>query len=84
MTTELTLVRVGMNMEEATIVKWHKQVGETFAEGETVYSIETDKVTYDVEASFGGRLLEIKVPEGQVAAVGAVVALAGQVETSGG
>jgi pyruvate/2-oxoglutarate dehydrogenase complex dihydrolipoamide acyltransferase (E2) component len=78
MTVELKLVRVGMNMEEATIAKWYKQVGEVFAEGEPVYSIETDKVTYDVEAPFSGRLLEIKVPEGEVAAVGQAVALAEQ------
>jgi pyruvate/2-oxoglutarate dehydrogenase complex dihydrolipoamide acyltransferase (E2) component len=78
MTVELKLVRVGMNMEEATIAKWYKQAGEVFAEGEPVYSIETDKVAYDVEAPFSGRLLEIKVPEGEVAAVGQTVALAEQ------
>ena len=78
MTVELKLVRVGMNMEEATIAKWHKQAGEVFAEGEPVYSIETDKVTYDVEAPFSGRLLESKVSEGEVAAVGQTVALAQQ------
>jgi pyruvate/2-oxoglutarate dehydrogenase complex dihydrolipoamide acyltransferase (E2) component len=84
MRIELTLVRVGMNMEEATIVKWHKQAGEPIAAGETVYSIETDKVTYDVEAPFSGRLLEIKVPEGEVAAVGVVVAVAEQAGTAPG
>jgi len=74
-TTELKLMRVGMNMEEATIVAWCKQPGEAFAEGEVLYQIETDKVTFDVEAPFAGELLEIKVPAGEVAPVGAVMAL---------
>ncbi len=75
MTTELKLMRVGMNMEEATIVAWCKNPGETFAEGEPLYRIETDKVTFDVEAPFSGELVEIKVPAGEVAAVGAIVGL---------
>ena len=40
----LKLARVGMNMEEATIVKWHKQPGESFKRGEILYEIETEKV----------------------------------------
>jgi pyruvate dehydrogenase E2 component (dihydrolipoamide acetyltransferase) len=76
MTIELVLVRVGMNMEEATIAKWYKQPGESFIAGEPVYSIETDKVTYDFEAPFSGRLVEIKVPAGEVAAVGQTVGFA--------
>jgi pyruvate/2-oxoglutarate dehydrogenase complex dihydrolipoamide acyltransferase (E2) component len=75
MSTELKMMRVGMNMEEATIVAWCKQAGDSFAEGEILYQIETDKVTFDVEAPFGGKLLEIKCPAGEVAAVGAVVGL---------
>jgi pyruvate/2-oxoglutarate dehydrogenase complex dihydrolipoamide acyltransferase (E2) component len=75
MSTELKLMRVGMNMEEATIVAWCKQPGDSFAEGEVLYQIETDKVTFDVEAPYSGELLEIKCPAGEVAAVGAVVGI---------
>ena len=52
-----------MNMEEATIVKWHKGVGESFVEGDAIYEVETDKVTQVVEATGGGKLVEILVPE---------------------
>jgi pyruvate/2-oxoglutarate dehydrogenase complex dihydrolipoamide acyltransferase (E2) component len=76
MTVELTLARVGMNMEEATIVKWRRQPGESFATGETLYEIETDKVTFEVEAPFAGTLREIRVQEGETATVGQVVGLA--------
>jgi len=75
MTTELTLPRVGTNMEEATIVAWRKSPGDLFAAGECLYEIETDKVTFDVEAPFAGRLLECRVPAGDNAHVGQVVGL---------
>ncbi len=76
MAEELVLARVGMNMEEATVAKWRKQPGDTFTTGEAIYDIETDKVTYEVEAQFAGRIVEIKVAEGETAQVGQAVATA--------
>ncbi len=73
MRTSLKLARVGMNMEEATIVKWHKQPGERFGPGDRLYDFETEKVTEEVEATAPGTLLEISVTEGAVAQVGQVV-----------
>ena len=73
MKVNLKLNRVGMNMAEATIAKWHRKPGETFKAGEALYEIETDKVTQEVLASGDGTLVEIVVPEGEVAKVGAVV-----------
>jgi pyruvate/2-oxoglutarate dehydrogenase complex dihydrolipoamide acyltransferase (E2) component len=69
----LKLAKVGMNMQEATISKWHKRPGETFAQGEPLYDIETEKVSQEVEATGPGKLVEIKVPEGENAQVGQVV-----------
>jgi len=69
MKVKLKLAAVGMNMEEATIVKWLKQPGETFAKGEPLYEIETEKVTQEVEAPADGTMLEILVPEDEDAEV---------------
>jgi pyruvate/2-oxoglutarate dehydrogenase complex dihydrolipoamide acyltransferase (E2) component len=73
MKINLKLARVGMNMAEATIAKWHKQPGESFKSGDVLYEIETDKVTQEVTAPADGKLLEILVPAGEIAAVGAPV-----------
>lgn len=73
MKVNLKLVRVGMNMAEATIAKWERQPGDAFKAGDVLYAIETDKVTQDVLATAEGRLLEILVPAGEIAEVGAVV-----------
>jgi pyruvate/2-oxoglutarate dehydrogenase complex dihydrolipoamide acyltransferase (E2) component len=73
MRVTLKLNRVGMNMQEATIAKWHKQPGESFNAGEPLYEIETEKVTQEVTAANDGTLIEILVPAGDNAAVGAAV-----------
>ena len=69
MRVNLKLSRVGMNMQEATIVKWHKQRGDAFKAGDVLYEIETEKVTQEVQAPGDGILLEILVPEGENAKV---------------
>jgi len=67
---KLKLSRVGMNMSEATIIEWMKQPGDTFAEGDSIYAIETEKVTQEVEATMPGTMIEILVPAGSDAEVG--------------
>jgi pyruvate/2-oxoglutarate dehydrogenase complex dihydrolipoamide acyltransferase (E2) component len=73
MKINLKLARIGMNMQEATIAKWHKQAGDSFRTGEALYDIETEKVTQEVEATADGTLVEILVPEGEEAQVGQAV-----------
>lgn len=69
MRATLKLSRVGMNMEEATLVKWHKQPGETFKAGEPLYEIETEKVNQEIEATSDGTLIEICAREGDIVKV---------------
>jgi pyruvate/2-oxoglutarate dehydrogenase complex dihydrolipoamide acyltransferase (E2) component len=73
MRVSLKLNRVGMNMQEATITKWCRQPGEAFKSGEPLYEIETEKVTQEITATADGIMLEILVPAGDTAAVGATV-----------
>jgi pyruvate/2-oxoglutarate dehydrogenase complex dihydrolipoamide acyltransferase (E2) component len=73
MKVKLKLARVGMNMQEATIVEWHKQPGERFVEGDSLYAFETEKVTQEVQAPAPGQLLEILVNTGEEANVGDVI-----------
>ncbi len=73
MRINLKLSRVGMSMQEATIAKWHKAPGESFAAGDALYDIETEKVTQEIAAPGDGTLLEVLVPQGQTVEVGGVV-----------
>lgn len=70
MKVHLKLSRVGMNMETATISAWRKQPGDVFGKGETLYEIESEKVTMEVEAPCDGKLLAIAVATGDEATVG--------------
>lgn len=73
MKVSLKLPLFGMNMEEATVVKWHKRPGDAFRKGEPLYEIETEKVTQEVEAPCDGTLLEIVASEGTTIPVGDAV-----------
>jgi pyruvate/2-oxoglutarate dehydrogenase complex dihydrolipoamide acyltransferase (E2) component len=75
MKIKLKLPRYGMNMEEATIVKWLKQPGDAIKEGDGLYEIETEKVTQVVEAVGDGTMVEILVPEEEIAEVGEAVCI---------
>ncbi len=53
--------RLGLTMEEGTLVSWLKKEGESFLEGEAIAEVMTDKVTTEVEATFSGKLTRILV-----------------------
>jgi pyruvate dehydrogenase E2 component (dihydrolipoamide acetyltransferase) len=77
MTAEVTMPRLSDTMEEGTIVKWVKRVGEAVAVGDILAEVETDKATMELEAYDEGTLSEIRVQEGESAPVGAVIAILG-------
>ena len=73
MATEIKIPNVGESITSANVARWHKQNGEAVAKGETVLTIETDKVSNDIEADVAG-ILNILVQEGEEVAIGTVVA----------
>jgi len=75
MRTPLQLSRVGMNMEEATVVRWHKRPGESFKAGEPLYEIETEKVNQEIAATSDGTMIEVYVQEGEIVKVGGQICL---------
>ena len=73
------LPKIGMTMEEATIVRFCRQPGEAFRKGDPLYEIETEKISQEVEATGDGVMVEHAVPEGSDVRVGELVCV---VETS--
>lgn len=70
----LTMPKLGLTMEEGTVVEWYVRAGDSFAKGQAIFSVETEKIITDIEASVDGRLEHILVKEGQSAAIGTPVA----------
>jgi len=73
MNVTLKLSRLSMDMTEATIGKWHKQVGDTVVVGDALYDIETEKVTNEIASPTAGILTEVLAPTGAELEVGAPV-----------
>ena len=71
---DITMPKMGFDMQEGTIVRWLKKPGDAVRRGEPIAEIETDKVTIEIEAFESGTLTEIVVQEGQSAPVNAVIA----------
>ncbi|KAH7889969.1 single hybrid motif-containing protein [Phlebopus sp. FC_14] len=74
--TNLEMPAMSPTMTEGGIASWKKKEGESFAAGEVLLEIETDKATIDVEAQDDGVVGKIIVPDGtKNVSVGRVIAL---------
>jgi 2-oxoglutarate dehydrogenase E2 component (dihydrolipoamide succinyltransferase) len=73
MAIEVKIPSVGESINSGVVSVWHKKSGEFVNEGESLFTLETDKVSTEIVAEKGG-LLETKVPEGQEVKIGEVVA----------
>lgn len=77
---EIKLPQLGQSVEEAYIVEWFKQEGDTVAEGEPLFSVQTDKAEIECEATAAGVLRKIIVEPDETVAVLTVVALVGDAD----
>ncbi len=77
MATPLPMPKLGLTMEEGTILKWLKSEGEAVEKGEIILEIQTDKVEYEVESPDSGILLKALAGEGDVIPCGDNIAVIG-------
>jgi len=71
---DLIMPKLGESIMEATILKWHKKVGDTVQQDETVLDIATDKVDSEVPSTDAGTIAEILFNVNDVVPIGAVIA----------
>ena len=74
---DILMPQLGETVAEGKITKWFKSAGDAVKPGDNLFEIETDKVSMEVPATEAGVLNEIRVTEGEVAPVGAVVGVIG-------
>jgi pyruvate dehydrogenase E2 component (dihydrolipoamide acetyltransferase) len=72
---DVLMPQLGETVAEGKITKWYKSAGDAVKPGDNLFEIETDKVSMEVPSTSAGVLAEIRVGAGQVAPVGAVVAV---------
>lgn len=74
MTTEVKVPALPESVADATLVNWHKKVGDFVQEGENLVDLETDKVVLELPAPVSGVLKAITVEDGSTVTGGDVVA----------
>tara|TARA_R110002074_G_scaffold86875_5_gene191811 strand:- start:13904 stop:15550 length:1647 start_codon:yes stop_codon:yes gene_type:complete len=74
----VNMPRLSDTMEEGTVAKWLKSVGDKIEEGDMLAEIETDKATMEFESFNEGTLLYIGVQEGDAAPVDTLLAIIGE------
>ncbi len=73
MRVHVKMPKIGMTMEEATVVRFFKEPGESFRRGDPLYEIETEKISQEVTATDDGVMVEHAVAEGENVAIGGYV-----------
>ncbi|HEY3587334.1 MAG TPA: dihydrolipoamide acetyltransferase family protein [Myxococcaceae bacterium] len=81
---EIVMPRLSDSMEEGTVLKWMKQVGDEVAVGEELVEIETDKANMAYESDVAGTLTEILAQEGDTLPIGEPIAVVGDAEDAPG
>ena len=72
---DIVMPKMGESVNEGTIIKWHKKVGDFVKQDEIIFEISTDKVDTEIPSPAEGVLKEIKFKEGDTVEVGTVVAI---------
>ena len=75
MAITIEMPRLSDSMHEGIVLRWVKKIGDFVEVGDHLADIETDKAHVELQACEDGTLMEILVPEGGSAAVGAPIAL---------
>ncbi|MGZ5354787.1 MAG: dihydrolipoamide acetyltransferase family protein [Solirubrobacterales bacterium] len=81
---DVVMPRLSDSMEEGTVIKWLKSVGDELAVGDELVEIETDKANMVYEADTAGTLSEIVAQEGETLPIGEVIARVGGGAGGGG
>ncbi len=74
MATEIKVPASGESITSANVAKWHKRSGDHVKKGEVLVTLETDKVSNDLEAESDG-VLTVRVGEGEEVGIGTVIGM---------
>ena len=74
MRKEVIMPKIGLDMEEGTILEWKKKVGDKVSNGDVLAEIETDKAVTEVESALDGTLAEFVANEGDTVEITKTIA----------
>lgn len=71
---KLHMPQMGESIHDATILKWMVQKGDRIVQDDIILEVATDKVDSEIPSPVAGQIVELKVSEGDLVTVGAVIA----------
>jgi 2-oxoglutarate dehydrogenase E2 component (dihydrolipoamide succinyltransferase) len=74
-TFDILMPKMGESIQEATITKWFKNVGDTIEEEDVLLEIATDKVDSEIPSPVDGVLVKVLFEEGALVPVGEIIAV---------
>lgn len=82
MSIEIKVPVLPESVSDATLVSWHRKVGDQITRDENLVDLETDKVVLEVPAPASGVLKEIRVADGTTVTAGDVLAVLEEIEVA--
>jgi 2-oxoglutarate dehydrogenase E2 component (dihydrolipoamide succinyltransferase) len=71
---DVVVPQLSESVAEATLLSWHKKIGEAVARDENLIDVETDKVVLELPAPAAGVLVEIIANDGDMVTSGQLIA----------
>ena len=78
MAENIVMPKLGMTMTEGTVEEWLKEEGDQVEKGDGIFTISSEKLTQEVEATSSGTLLKQVIAAGDTATVGSTIAIIGE------
>lgn len=75
MAFKIIMPQAGQDLEVGLVKQWLKHEGDSVRKGEPIVSIETEKISLDIEAPGDGILRKILVPDGTETAIFSVIGI---------
>ncbi|MGQ5114082.1 dihydrolipoamide acetyltransferase family protein [Bacillus halotolerans] len=82
MAVKVVMPKLGMAMKQGEVSIWNKKVGDPVEKGETIASIQSEKIEMEIEAPEKGMLIDIKVKEGEEVPPGTAICYIGDANES--
>jgi pyruvate dehydrogenase E2 component (dihydrolipoamide acetyltransferase) len=70
----IVMPKLGLTMSEGTVAEWLVAAGQSVTQGQTIFVVETDKISHEIEAPEAGEIGALLVAAGETVPVGTVVA----------
>ncbi|NQT58737.1 MAG: 2-oxo acid dehydrogenase subunit E2 [Bacteroidetes bacterium] len=78
MATTVIMPKQGLQMTEGIILQWFRNEGDSVNKGEPLFSIETDKLTIDIDSPETGTIVKILKEEGETVPITETIAILGE------